>query len=124
LETDFATKSVSTPSQEPEMPKVSNRSTAIKARRGKGSSSFYRVRNWAAYDQALKQRPDLGYFWNGCHGRAEKGLEVSTFSLIDLEHHTGYALSVQQTPAPTHRRRDAHRCLSGASAYGGTDAAP
>ncbi len=56
--------------------------------------------------KAGKHTPDLGYFWNGCHGRAEKGLEVSTFSLIDLEHHTGYALSVQQTPAPTHRRRD------------------
>ena len=38
------------------MPKVSNRSSAIKSRRGKGSSSMYRVRNWAAYDQALKQR--------------------------------------------------------------------
>ena len=38
------------------MPKVSNRSTASKARRSKSSSSIYRVRNWAAYDQALKQR--------------------------------------------------------------------
>ena len=38
------------------MPKVSNRSIASKARRGKGSSSIYRVHNWAAYDQALKQR--------------------------------------------------------------------
>ena len=38
------------------MPKVLNRSTASKARVGKPSSSIYRVRNWAAYDQALKQR--------------------------------------------------------------------
>ncbi len=38
------------------MPKVSNRSTASKARRSKSSSRIYRVRNWAAYDQALKQR--------------------------------------------------------------------
>ena len=38
------------------MPKISNRSTARKARRTKRSSSIYRVRNWAAYDQALKQR--------------------------------------------------------------------
>jgi len=50
--------------------------------------------------KAGKHTPELAYFWNGCHGRAEKGLEVSCFSLIDLEHNTGYALSVQQTPAP------------------------
>lgn len=41
------------------MPKVSNQSTARKARRGKGASSIYRVRNWAAYDQALKQRGNV-----------------------------------------------------------------
>ena len=50
--------------------------------------------------KAGQHTPELAYFWNGCHGRAEKGLEVSVFSLIDLAHHTGYALSVQQTPAP------------------------
>jgi hypothetical protein len=38
------------------MPKVSNRSIASKARRSKPLPSIYRVRNWAAYDQALKQR--------------------------------------------------------------------
>ena len=38
------------------MPKVSKRSAARKARRSKRSSSVYRVRNWAAYDEALKQR--------------------------------------------------------------------
>ena len=35
---------------------MSNRSTLSKARRGKPSSRIYRVRNWAAYDQPLKQR--------------------------------------------------------------------
>ena len=56
--------------------------------------------------KAGQRTPELGYFWNGCHGRAEKGLEVSTFSVIDLVHHTGYALSVQQTPAKSSRRTD------------------
>jgi hypothetical protein len=50
--------------------------------------------------KAGKKTPELAYFWHGCHGRAEKGLEVSAFSVVDLEHNTGYALSVQQTPAP------------------------
>ncbi len=56
--------------------------------------------------KAGKHTPEMAYFWNGCHGRAEKGLEVSCFSLIDLEHNTGYALSVQQTPAPVEGRGD------------------
>ena len=36
--------------------------------------------------------------WNGCHGRAEKRLEVSAFSVIDLAHHTGYALCGAANP--------------------------
>lgn len=39
----------------------------------------------------------LGWFFNGCSGRAEKGLEVSLVSLIDVEANTAYALSVRQT---------------------------
>ena len=46
-----------------------------------------------------KHTPGRAYFWNGGHGRAEKGLEISTFSIIDLEQHTGFTLSVQQTTA-------------------------
>ena len=56
--------------------------------------------------KAGKKTPELAYFWHGSHGRAEKGLEVSAFSVIDLEHNTGYALSVQQTPAPVEGRAD------------------
>ena len=62
------------------MPKVSNGSTAGKARGGKPSSSIYRVRNWAAYDQALKQRgsvtlwfsPEAVQAW-GYQGPAQRG---------------------------------------------------
>jgi hypothetical protein len=56
--------------------------------------------------KAGKHTPELAYFWHGCHGRAEKGLEISAFSIVDLEHNTGYALSVQQTPAPVEERAD------------------
>ena len=38
------------------MPKIPKRSTARKARRSKRPLSVYRVKNWAAYDHALKQR--------------------------------------------------------------------
>ena len=56
--------------------------------------------------KAGKHTPELAYFWNGSHSRAEKGLEVSTFGVIDLEQHTGLALSVQQTPAPVSGRAE------------------
>ncbi len=40
----------------------------------------------------------LDKFFDSCRGRATKGLEVSLLSLIDVERHTAYALSVKQTP--------------------------
>lgn len=41
------------------------------------------------------------YFWNGCHSRAEKGLEVSAIAIVDMEKHIGLTLSVRQTiPVP------------------------
>ena len=47
--------------------------------------------------KAGKHTPGRAYFWNGAHRRAEKGLEVSAFSTVDLEQHTGFTLSIQQT---------------------------
>jgi hypothetical protein len=40
----------------------------------------------------------LDKFFNTCAGRAQRGLEVSLLSLIDVERNTAYALSVRQTP--------------------------
>lgn len=40
----------------------------------------------------------LDKFFDSCRGRAVKGLEVSLLSLIDVERHTAYTLSVKQTP--------------------------
>jgi DDE superfamily endonuclease len=45
-----------------------------------------------------KKTYGLDTFFNGCAGRAQKGLEVSLLSLIEVEANTAYALSVQQTP--------------------------
>jgi len=46
-----------------------------------------------------KCTPGVGWFFNGCASRTEKGLEASTVALIDLTAHTAYGLSVRQTPA-------------------------
>ena len=39
----------------------------------------------------------MGSFWNGCHGRCEKGLEMATLAIVDIEKNTGFALSTRQT---------------------------
>ena len=51
--------------------------------------------------KAGKKTYGRDYFWNGAHNHAEKGLEVSVLSLVDLEGNTGFTLSVRQTePRP------------------------
>lgn len=45
-----------------------------------------------------KQTYGLDRFWNGCHSRAAKGLELSTVAWIDITGNCAYALSVEQTP--------------------------
>ncbi len=40
----------------------------------------------------------IEYFWNGSAGSAEKGLEISVVSIVDVDAKQGYTLSVQQTP--------------------------
>lgn len=45
-----------------------------------------------------KQTYGKDYFFNGCAGKPEKGLEVSVISVVDVDNHLGYTLSVEQTP--------------------------
>jgi hypothetical protein len=39
----------------------------------------------------------LDYYFNGCRGRSEKGLEASALCVVDVTENTAYALSVRQT---------------------------
>lgn len=50
-----------------------------------------------------KQTYGLDRFWNGCHSRAEKGLELSTVAWLDITGNCAYALSVEQTPPSEER---------------------
>ncbi len=45
-----------------------------------------------------KKTYGLDRFWNGSHGRAEKGLEISTLAWLDITDNCAYCLSVEQTP--------------------------
>ncbi len=46
-----------------------------------------------------KKTEGLDYFFNGSHGKSERGLEWSLLSIIDLKQNTAYSLNAQQTPA-------------------------
>lgn len=40
----------------------------------------------------------LGRFFNGCASRAERGLEISTLALVDVQRRCAFTLAVAQTP--------------------------
>lgn len=48
-----------------------------------------------------KSTHGIDYFWNGCAGKSEKGLELDVISVVKLgaNKKEGYTLSAQQTPA-------------------------
>jgi hypothetical protein len=43
----------------------------------------------------------LANFYNGCQGKAEKGLEISTLAIVDVDFNTAYHVSTRQTPVKT-----------------------
>jgi len=45
-----------------------------------------------------KKTAGLGWYYNGCVGKAERGLEISTLAVIDLKRNTAYALDSHPTP--------------------------
>jgi hypothetical protein len=47
-----------------------------------------------------KQTFGLGHFFNGCAGRAERGLEISTLAVVDVTHHCAFTVACAQTPPP------------------------
>jgi DDE superfamily endonuclease len=52
-----------------------------------------------------KQTYGLDHFWNGTHSRAERGLEVSLISIVDVQANQCFALSAEQTPPQPAKRR-------------------
>ena len=45
-----------------------------------------------------KQTFGLGYFFNGCASRAERGLEIATLAVVDVTRRCACTLAVAQTP--------------------------
>jgi DDE superfamily endonuclease len=53
-----------------------------------------------------KQTPGLDWFYNGCAGRAERGLEISALAVVDLTQKGAYVAAVAQTPATPELKKD------------------
>jgi hypothetical protein len=55
-----------------------------------------------------KQTSGLDWFYNGCAGRAERGLEIHACAVVDLTQKGAYVAAVAQTPAtPELKKEDA-----------------
>ncbi len=50
-------------------------------------------------DKSGQQSHGLGWFYDGCAGRARKGQALSLIGLVDLDEHVAYALDARQVPA-------------------------
>lgn len=59
-----------------------------------------------------KQTPGLGQFFNGCAGRAERGLEISALAVVDLTQKGAYVAAVTQTQTPAPRLEKAQAELT------------
>ena len=46
-----------------------------------------------------KRTEGKAYFYNGIAGKAEQGLEISVISIVEIDTHLSYSLSMQQTPS-------------------------
>ena len=44
-----------------------------------------------------KKTPGTGYFWSGCAGKSQWGLEIGGLAAIDIENHTAFHLEAVQT---------------------------
>ncbi|MBK8701873.1 MAG: hypothetical protein IPN29_20820 [Saprospiraceae bacterium] len=44
-----------------------------------------------------KKTPEIGYFYSGCKGNYDRGLEIGCFSIIDVKQNTAYHYKAVQT---------------------------
>jgi len=54
--------------------------------------------------KAGKSTYGRGFFYNGCHHRPEKGLEISSYAIIDMGYHRAFTLSVRQSKAVAEKK--------------------
>lgn len=62
------------------------------------SSELISAQDASFIPKSGKQTFGLGHFFNGCAGRPERGLEISTLAVVDLTRRCAFTLAVAQTP--------------------------
>jgi hypothetical protein len=67
------------------------------------SALLMAVQDTSFASKSGKHSSGLGWFWNGCAGKVEKGQEVDVISIVKVckEKNEAFTLSAQQTPAKT-----------------------
>ncbi len=66
-----------------------------------------------------KETFGLDKFWNGCAGKAEKGLEASIISLIDVKENASFGLTVDQTEPNLMKQETANKRKTRTDFYAG-----
>jgi hypothetical protein len=61
-------------------------------------SEIISVQDASFIPKSGKETFGLGHFFNGCAGRAERGLEISTLAVVDVTRRCALTLAVAQTP--------------------------
>lgn len=62
-------------------------------------------------EKSGKHAYGLGTFYHSSHSKPEKGLEIATLAVVDVEYNTAYTLSTRQTStldSPDETRLDGH----------------
>ena len=64
----------------------------------KGATELISVQDASFIPKSGKQTFGLGYFFNGCNSRPERGLEIANLALVDVTRRCALTLAVAQTP--------------------------
>src|SRR4030095_12389922 len=64
----------------------------------KPDSVLISVQDASFIPKSGKQTFGLGYFFNGCNSRPERGLEISNLAVVDVTRRCAFTLAVAQTP--------------------------
>lgn len=64
----------------------------------KDAAELISVQDASFIPKSGKQTFGLGYFFNGCHARPERGLEISNLAVVDVTRRCAFTLAVAQTP--------------------------
>lgn len=70
-----------------------------------GSGNWFVIFDPCFLSKSGKKTPHIGRFWSGCAQAVKRGLEMGSFAVGDLGHHTAFHLSASLTPSATELKK-------------------